>query len=535
MEQFIKKFFSDSGLETNFEEWGNKSIQTVFEWLKVKGNNIVPEYTLPELARIFSGIEIPENGADIDKVLDEMKKKIFYNSIRINHPKYIGHMTQALPWISILSELFVASLNQNQVKLETALASSFVERQILCWVHRAVYQNSDEFYKKLIQDSAHPLGNMVNGGTMGNLTALTVAREKMFPGIRKDGVFKVLAKSGYSGVVILGSKMMHYSIKKVVSILGFGEDSVITLPTDQNNRIRLDKLESKILELKANNIAILAIIGIAGTTETGNLDPLKEMGKIAQREGIWFHVDAAWGGVLLLFEKYRDKLIGITTADSITLDGHKLFWLTLVHGLVLFKDPKDLSCLKHNANYIIRKGSVDLGQTSIEGSRRFDALKLWFSLKIFGLDGYEILLDKTMRLADQMMDMIKSSPVFELTSFPETCILTYRYIPEQLYNDLKSYQDQGLKEKETDVNLLLNKINIELQKRQKKAGISFVSMTNLKLMSYSVEIVVLRAILANVVTTIDDLHEVLNEQKILGEIIFAELEKTDIVHAHVSM
>lgn len=523
MEKFIEKYFSESGLDANFQEWGNKSVQTVLEWLKVKENNIHPEHTLPELAQIFSEIDIPKSGSNIEKVLDEMKKDIFHNSIRINHPRFIGHMTQALPWISILSDLFVAALNQNQVKLETALASSFVEKQILCWIHRAAYQNNDKFYQKLIQDPTQSLGSMVNGGTMGNLTALTVAREKKFPGIRKEGIFKALEKSGYSGVVILGSRMMHYSIKKVASILGFGEDSVISLPTDQNNRIRLDALEAKISELKNSNIAILALIGIAGSSETGNVDSLEEMGEIAQRENIWFHVDAAWGGALLLSEKYRTKLKGINTADSITLDGHKLFWVTLVHGVVLLKDPKDLLRLKHNANYIIRKGSVDLGQTTIEGSRRFDALKLWFALKIFGLDGYKMLLDKTMSLADQMKNMIKNSPDFELTSAPETCILTYRYAPEQTYKDLKIAQYQGLKEEEKNLNLLLNKVNIEIQKRQKKTGASFVSRTLLKLTSYSVEIVVLRAILTNVLTTTEDLQKILNEQKTLGENILAEL------------
>ena len=213
---------------------------------------------------------------------------------------------------------------------------------------------------------------------------------------------------------------------------------------------------------------------------------------------------------------------GIEKADSVTLDGHKLLYLPLAHGAVLFKEAQSLNLVRHNANYIIRKGSIDLGQTSLEGSRRFNALKLWFSIKMLGLKGYNVLFSKAMRLTSTMKDLIDQHIDFERTSEPEICILTYRYLPEKLRQHLYEIKSQGDEAALTQLQDALNAINIEIQKRQREYGVSFVSRTTLESTVHTGEIIVFRSVLTNLLTRESYLTEVLEEQQRIGEDIIRE-------------
>ena len=532
------KFFVGPGDDDTFRKWGDQAMELALGWLKnPEAKKIHADITLPELVEVFNEIQIPAVGSEIEEVFEDCQKRILDNSVRVNNPRYIGHMTTAIPWFSAVVDILITSINQNQVKIETALASSFVERQTLAWLHRLVYDFPEEFYSEMIHKHSIALGNMTSGGTIGNLTALAVAREMKFPGIREKGVWSVMRESGYTDVAILASKRVHYSLKKSVGILGLGESSIVEMPVDLSNRIRLDELENKIAELKEKNVAILAIIGIAGTTETGSIDPLEKIADIAQRENIWFHVDAAWGGALLLSPDLRNRLKGIEKADSVVLDGHKLFYLPLAHGTVLFKNKDTLDALRHNANYIIRRGSVDLGKRSLEGSRRFNALKLWFSLKILGRDGYNVLLKKSMQLTERMKDLIDEAEDFECTSEPEICIITYRYIPIPWFDLLRQYKRYGNIPQLFALNERINELNVELQKRQREAGKSFVSRTTLESAGYDQHIVVLRCVLTNLLTKSEFLKEILDEQRKIGQEIFIEMvrgeELSNIVETFV--
>ncbi|TCI20171.1 pyridoxal-dependent decarboxylase, partial [Exiguobacterium sp. SL-9] len=139
--------------------------------------------------------------------------------------------------------------------------------------------------------------------------------------------------------------------------------------TDNNNRLCPDDLQLKINQLKSQNIHPFAVVGVAGTTETGNVDPLRTIGEICQKEQYHFHVDAAWGGATLMSSTYRHLLDGIELADSVTIDAHKQMYIPMGAGMVLFKDPHAMNAIEHHAQYILRKGSKDLGSHTLEGSR----------------------------------------------------------------------------------------------------------------------------------------------------------------------
>ena len=513
-----QKFFVGPGDDETFRKWGDKAMELALEWLKNPDRKkIHTDISLPEFAKIFDDVTIPEHGLDINEVFEECNHTILNNSVRVNNPRYIGHMTSAVPWFSAVVDILITSMNQNQVKIETALASSFVERQTLAWLHRLIYDYPTTFYQKQIQKHSIALGNMTSGGTIGNLTALMVAREARFPSCKEKGLYQAMKEQDCEGIAILVSKRGHYSLKKSASILGFGDYSVIEIEVDDQNKIRIDLLEQKIQELRTQKIIVLAIVGIAGNTETGNIDPLEKMALVAKKENIWFHVDAAWGGAFLLSHSLRGMIKGIEHADSVVLDGHKLFYLPLTHGSVIFKSPKYLNYLKHNANYILRKGSVDLGRTSLEGSRRFNSLKLWFFLKILGRNGYHVLLKKSLQLTELMQSHLEEDADFECTSVSETCILTYRYVPQNTQKLLVEYAKQNQTSAILELNTHLNELNVELQKRQRENGKSFVSRTTLESTRYPQDIVVLRAVLTNLLTKSRFLKEILEEQRELGQ------------------
>ncbi|MEY3901141.1 MAG: hypothetical protein RL189_447, partial [Pseudomonadota bacterium] len=336
-------------------------------------NKLHSDLSLPDLESLFREVEIPVDGLGVEKALDQAIERVVKHSVHVADPHFIGHMTGVTPYFHIGLELLIAALNQNVVKIETALAGSFVEGQLLAWIHRLVYGKNSDYYKARMHKPDLCFGNVTSGGTMGNLTALAVARNKKIPRCRDWGIFEALERMGKKKVGIYASRRVHYSIRKAASVLGLGTQSVHEIPVVPfTNRIDTAALEQTLAQHQAQGILPLAIIGVAGSTETGSADELSLLASIAQKTGAWFHVDAAWGGPLLICEQGKKLLKGIELADSVILDGHKLFYVPMSQGMVLFKDESALDVLRHNARYIIRSGSVDLGRTSLEGSRRFD-------------------------------------------------------------------------------------------------------------------------------------------------------------------
>ena len=493
------------------------------DWLAPDGNPPYPVTPFERLLPAFSDAGIPESGMGVDGFLDLVDSTVLPNTARLNHPKYIGHMTQALPWVSVAIEALTAAMNQNQVKIETAYVSTHVERQLIGWMHREVYGRQDAYYAGAMAAQDQALGNVVNGGTMGNLTALAIALERGLPGCRLDGLPAALERSGFRGAAVVASVRCHYSLKKSMATLGLGERALHAVPCDDEHRIDLQALEAKIAELRRDRIKVIAIVGIAGTTETGAIDPLARLAEIARREGAWFHVDGAWGGALLVSPQFRRYYEGIEQADSVVIDGHKLLWVPMAQSMVLVRDVDSLRLLRHHANYVLRNGSGDLGQTSLEGSRRFDAFKLWASFKIFGVSGYTTLLARAADVAQTLRELLREQPDFQLTSDSRTFILTYRYVPAPMARQLEAHLERGDLDAASALNARLSTLNAMLQERQKTGGASFVSRTVLESRNCPEGMTVLRVVLTNINTTREHLLEILAEQRGIGTVAAREL------------
>ena len=485
-------------------------------------NHIVAsKNALTDIEQDFACSRIPDQPEIVSDHIHHLLDKLVAQSVHTASPSFIGHMTSALPsFILPLSKLMVG-LNQNLVKVETSKAFTPLERQVLGMMHNLVYQQDEHFYHAWMHSAEHSLGAFCSGGTVANITALWVARNKLlkadgaFKGITRSGLFSALQHYGYQGLVILVSERGHYSLKKSADILGIGQDSVIAIETDENNKIDCQKLAQKCQQLSEQNIKVLSIVGVAGTTETGNVDPLDKMADIAQQYGCHFHVDAAWGGATLFSNKHRHLLAGIERADSVTIDAHKQMYVPMGAGVVLFKDPSSVADIEHHAEYILRKGSKDLGSHTLEGSRPGMAMLVYASLHIISRPGYEMLINQSIEKAEYFADIINQHEDFELITKPELCLLTYRYVPKSVQTFLANNKNKAL---QSEINILIGKLTKFIQKRQREDGRSFVSRTRIQVARYGGEkVIVFRVVLANPLTSRENLHDILAEQCLLAQ------------------
>ena len=475
---------------------------------------ITEDASLDELSDRFRDSTITVHPA---RKLADVIKAIIYDlaphAVNVASPYFIGHMTSAIPFFMVHLHTIVAALNQNVVKLETSKVVSIWERQLLAKIHRLIFQKEASFYDYHIQNPESTLGAFVEDGTLANLSAMWVARNKQFPrsnsfkGIEYEGFARALQFYKKDRAVILISKMGHYSLRKSGGVLGIGNDNVIRVPINDQFQMDTLALEEIIQDLNKQNAAIIAVIAIAGTTETGTIDPINEIADICKKYGIHFHVDAAWGGPTLLSDKYKSLLSGIERADSVIVDGHKQFYMPMSCGMVYFKDPKAMDAVAYHSAYVNRPGSVDLGIRSIVGSRAATSLVLGNALEIMGKNGYALLIDHGIELAQEFANEIQKRPLFKLISTPQLNILTYRVFPEPF---MEKWQKASFEEKQ-ELNKTVNQINIRMQRLQRQAGNSFVSRTTLE--KNGLKQVVLRSVLMNPMTSIEILREILDEQE----------------------
>lgn len=473
------------------------------------------ERDLVEIERDFSQSRIPEEPTFVSSYTEFLKEKLVSQSVHTASPGFIGHMTSALPYFMLPLSRILTALNQNLVKVETSRAFTPMERQVLGMLHRLIYGGDDDFYGRWIQDSRHALGAFCSGGTLANITALWAARNRFcgpapgFGGVAREGMAKALQHLDCKGLAVLVSRRGHYSLGKAVDVLGIGRDNLIAVETDDDNRIDMKCLRQRCARLGAEGIRPLSLVGVAGTTETGNIDPLDELADLAGELGCHYHVDAAWGGPTLFSGTHKGLLKGIERADSVTIDAHKQMYVPMGAGMVLFRDPAALASIEHHAAYILREGSRDLGSHTLEGSRSGMAMLVHAGLSIIGRKGYEILIDQGIERARSFARLIDAHPDFELVTEPELNILTYRYNPAWVQRELAAASAGEA----ARINEILDKVTETMQKRQRENGRTFVSRTRLAPGRYrGDDITVFRVVMANPLTTEAILVSVLDEQ-----------------------
>jgi glutamate decarboxylase len=330
---------------------------------------------LEGLTHTFGDTRVPRLPREADDYLDYLDREVVPHTMRVASPRFIGHMTSALPFFVRPLMRLMTAMNQNVVKTETSRVLTFYERQALAQLHRLIYGLPDTFYARHAQDTASTLGIITSGGTLANVTALACARNRYlgpdgaFPGVERAGTAAALAHHGYRGAAVIGSVQMHYSFEKAMDLLGLGTDSLVRVPAGPDGGVDPEAMERAVERCRAENVLVLALVGVAGSTDAGSVDDLQAVAELAHRANAHFHVDAAWGGPTVFSDAHRPLLRGIERADTVTFDGHKQLYLPLGIGMLFLRDPALAASIEKHAQYTSRAGSADLGKRSLEGSR----------------------------------------------------------------------------------------------------------------------------------------------------------------------
>ena len=499
------------------------------QWLNVVGrlssvlNDINVSSTadseaLTKIYRRWSGNSAP---VSVDAYIDAVLNDVVAHASNVSSPRCLAHMSAPTPaFVRLISEI-VVSLNQNLGKREASRAATLLERETLAQLHELVYRKPRSVYELQLTDLESSIGVITSGGTVSNITALWCARNRAlgprsgFSGIESEGLHSALACYGYNGCRIIVSQRHHYSMQKAADLLGLGTNAIQSVPVDADGAMRPGALDATLKACDEAGILVLAIVGTAGTTDSGSIDPLEEIAAIAEQRNIHFHVDAAWGGPLLYSNCHRDKLRGIERAHTVTLDAHKQLYMPIGCSLLLFRDTSIGNCIRKTANYMLRNGSGDLGRISLEGSRPAVSMLLHAGLRIISPEGYGWLIDKNIENTARFAAVVSEEYLnLELLQTPQTNILLYRFVPNGITAS-SSFADQ----------YALNRLNETIQRIQSKRGKSLVSLTQLRdLPCYEgCPVTAMRAVLNNFKTTEDDLRAVLEDQlEIAAEILSGE-------------
>jgi putative pyridoxal-dependent aspartate 1-decarboxylase len=470
------------------------------------------------LAEGFGDTALPALPRDTDDYLDYLDAQVVPHTIRVSSPKFIGHMTSALPFFVRPLTRLLTAMNQNVVKTETSKVLTFYERQALARLHRLIYGLPEAFYDRHVQDTASTLGIITSGGTLANVTALACARNRRlgpdgaFRGVELAGTAAALAHYGYRGAAVIGSAQMHYSFEKGMGLLGIGTDGLFRIPTGTDGSVDLRAVRAAVEHCREQKLLVLALVGVAGSTDAGSVDDLDGVADLAAEAGAHFHVDAAWGGPTVFSDLHRPVLAGIERADTVTFDGHKQLYLPMGIGMVFLRDPSLARGIEKHAQYTARAGSADLGQRSLEGSRPAMSLLLHASLELIGHRGYGWLIDEGMEKARYLADAVRGRDDFELLSEPRLNIVLYRYVPEEWRAEVEAGILTPAGHRHIDA------FNQTLQRTQLERGRTFISRTTSGATVYGAEqpVVALRAVLANPLTTLGDIDHVLDDQAAVG-------------------
>lgn len=339
----------------------------------------------------------------------------------LHHRRYVGHQVPPPAPIAALFDLVGSATNQAMAIYEMGPWSTAVERAL---IHRL---------GSLVGFPAGTFGGIcTHGGSLANLTALLTARNVALSNVWRDGV--PTAAAGKSPVMVVQNDV-HYSVTRAAGILGLGTQQLVKVPLDDRRRMDPARLDQILRDLAAAERPVVAVCAAACTTPIGAFDPLREIGAICQRHGVWLHVDAAHGGAALLSARHRGLLDGLELADSLIIDAHKMMFVPALCAFVLYRRKSDRFAAFHqDAPYLFDPAApgmieFDNGTQTLECTKRAAAMSLWGLWSVFGPELFGELVDQSFAMAAVWARMLHEAADFQLLYQPQANIVVFRYCP----------------------------------------------------------------------------------------------------------
>ncbi|WP_030685310.1 aspartate aminotransferase family protein [Streptomyces globisporus] len=366
--------------------------------------------TPAELAPVVDAVDLDRPLGDASAALDELEDVYLRDAVYFHHPRYLAHLNCPVVIPAVLGEAVLSAVNSSLDTWDQSAGGTLIERKLIDWTTGRI--------------GLGPLadGVFTSGGTQSNLQALLLAREET-------------GTADLSKLRIFSSECSHFSVQKSAQLLGLGRDAVVSVPVDRNKRMQSVVLAAELEACRAEGLVPMAIVATAGTTDFGSIDPLPEIANLAAEYGAWMHVDAAYGCGLLASRTRRHLLDGIERADSVTVDYHKSFFQPVSSSAVLVRDGATLRHATYHADYLNPRRTLaeripNQVDKSLQTTRRFDALKLWMTLRVMGADGIGELFDEVCGLAREGFELLAADPRYDVVVEPQLSTLVYRYVPE---------------------------------------------------------------------------------------------------------
>jgi aromatic-L-amino-acid/L-tryptophan decarboxylase len=394
----------------------------------------------------------PMRAAD---VLEEFATRISGGLMNAQHPRQFGYFTPPPLPMSIMGELLAQIANQGVDVWHAGPFAAFVEEEVVRWLCDLVAYGSDSF------------GLLTSGGVMANFMGMALARDLHLGKLRSlDGPPR---GKDLEGARVYTSDQTHFSIARALDELGFPRETLVVLPSDAEFHLRAGPVAEAIGRDRAAGLTPFAIACVAGSTNTGSVDAIGELAGVAEAEGLWLHVDAAYGGGARLSTRDRDRVPELHRAHSVTVDPHKWFFQAYDIGGLLVRDGRALAAVfggrapeyyrggetsESGVPDYLRTGEHDddadhgdqlnFYKLSFEGTRRWRALKLWMTWKHLGTTGFGRLIEANDDLAAHLAERCADADDFEaVPRIPELSIVCFRHTPPGLTGaDLDRHQDR---------------------------------------------------------------------------------------------
>jgi len=376
-----------------------------------------------EMKRRVDAVDLDRPLPDTAAALDELQDTYLRDAVYFHEAKYAAHLNCPVVIPALVGEAVLSAVNSSMDTWDQSAGATMIERRLIDWTAERLQLGTDAD------------GVFTSGGSQSNFQALLIARNHAVAELRLDPSNTGLRLPALlEKLRIFTSADSHFSIRKSASMLGLGFDAVVSVGCAADHRMDPSQLAAAIAAARSAGLVPMAVVATAGTTDFGAVDPLAELAALARGYGAWFHVDAAYGGGLMVSNRYRHLLDGIRLADSVTVDFHKTFFQPVSSSALLVRDGAMLRHVTYYADYLNPEAAAlaeipNQVDKSIQTTRRFDALKLWLTLRIMGADAIGALLDEAIDLAARVGSVLSADPDFELAGKPQLSTLVFRYRP----------------------------------------------------------------------------------------------------------
>jgi aromatic-L-amino-acid decarboxylase len=396
---------------------------------EIQHGPIVPNVTPEEIRKYLSSRYDFSKTMTIEEVIADVEQMLQTWQVQVTHPRYFGLFNPSVTLASVIADTLVAMYNSQLANWRTSPVANEIERHTLGWL-------TAKFGLP-----AETLATFTSGGTEANLSAVVVALTRAFPQYGEHGLRHLAAMP-----TIYLTQEAHNGYNKIAHMTGIGRKALRIVATDHHLKLDVSDLKRQAAEDRKNGFAPLMVIGTAGTTAAGIIDPLQEIGHFCQEENLWFHADAAWGGAAIISPELKHHLAGIELADSITCDAHKWFSVPMGAGMFFCSHPDRVAeAFRVDISYMSKKTDqtvVDPLMTSAQWSRRFIGLKLFMALAQHGESGQVEMIEHQARMGHVLRKALTASGwrIVNSTPLPLVCFTRDGLVPAKLLANLREHQ-----------------------------------------------------------------------------------------------